>query len=288
MNSSLVKTESRVARAFREPLNWFGGVLVAGATYLLTLSPVTALAAWAVYEAIFLLVVPQTAWLAAKMGTGQAAGRGLPRLLDEDARRYEEIVRLQREIAAAVPGNGLWEAEITSPSARLMERFLHFGQKRVEYHALLQNLALEMGAAPLDPFGRPLPPRGRERAVAAADLETLAGWVREGFDRRLADADGEMARESDPEGRALVQKRREVTEQLRASAEQVVQTARDVERQLYLVADTFRLIHAQLHSQPPEQLLTQVEEVVRSSRALHDALQELAPLEEQVQRPRAG
>jgi hypothetical protein len=112
--------------------------------------------------------------------------------------------------------------------------------------------------------------------------------VREGYDRRIAAIEEELARESDPASRALVEKRREMSGQLRATADEVAQTARNVERQLDLVCDSFRLLHTQFRSRPPEQLVPEVEEVVRSSRALSDAMAELAPLEEKLLRLARG
>jgi hypothetical protein len=278
-----VESASRLARAFRDPLNWIGGIIVAGGAYLATLSPVAAVAAWAVYEAVYLLVVARTAWFARRVG---AAGRSAAEasLTVEDQARYAELTRRQAEIAAGLPDGSPWSTEIVGRLDGLREQFLRFARKRQEYRALLRGLADAAGAAPLDPFGRPLPPRGRERALAAADIETVMTWVREGYDRRQAEAERERARESDPEGQALAERRQEVTGQLRATVDEIGRAARNVERQLDLVCDSFRLIHAQLGSRPPEQLVPEVEAVTRSSQALADALAELAPLEEQIQR----
>ena len=277
-----MKTESRIARAFRDPLNWIGGALVAGGAYLLTLAPVTALVAWTVYEALYLLVVPQTGWFTRRAGRAGASDAAAASLPAEDRGRYAELSRLRDEIAAGLPGGSTWNAQIVGHLDGLREQFLRFARKRCEYQALLHGLAHELGAAPLDPFGQPLPPRGRERALATADVETLVTWIREGAERRLADAERQC--ESDAESQSLVERKRDLTQQLRTTAEEIGRAARNVERQLDLVDDSFRLIHARFRSQPPEQLISQVDEVLRSSHALSDALAELAPLEEQIQR----
>jgi hypothetical protein len=279
-----VKTGTRTLRALRDPLNWIGGALVAGGLFLASASLPVALAGWLAYEAVFLIVAPRTGRYGREGGRESAAlWEGL---LASDRERLVEISRLCDEIAAGVPETGLWREEIVGRLDGLQGQFLSFARKRAEYHALLRGLAEELGTAPLDSFGQPLPPRGRERALAAAEVETLRSWVREGYDRRLAAIEAELARESDPESRALVERRREMTDQLRASAAAVGETARNVERQLDLAGDSVRLIHAQFRARPPEQILPEVEEVVRSSRALADALAEVAPLEEKLQQLR--
>lgn len=293
-----MKTESLLGRALRDPLNWIGGAIAAGGAFAIAGSIVAAVAAGLIYEILFLMVVPRTGWYAGRLSaTDRAAALRqrreveaalLPGLLDEDRERFGELTRIREEIASAPLAAGEWIGEIEARLADLQERFLQFARKRAEYRAILRDLADRLGAAPLDRFGQPLPPRGRERALATADLETLRAWVREGTDRRRAALIEERARESDPASLALVEKRQEMTKQLGASSEEIGQAARNVERQLDLLCDSFRLIRGQLRSRPPAQIVSEVEQTVRSSRALSNALAEIAPLEEQLQQLRTG
>jgi hypothetical protein len=253
--------------------------------------------AWAVYEGLYLLLVPRSAWygrrLAGRVRAVAARSRReleqahLPALLEADQARFREILRLRAEMEEQTPAGNTLQWEILHGLADLQERFLAFARKRAEYRRLLAQLAEREGVAPLDRAGRPLPPRGRLRALAGADVETLRGWLAEAYDRRLTATDAELARESDAGSRAVLERNREVLSELRANAEEVGRTARNVERQLNLVCDSFTLLHGQMRARPPEQLVPQVEDVLRSSRALADALAELAPLEQQLLRLRS-
>jgi hypothetical protein len=51
-----------------------------------------------------------------------------------------------------------------------------------------------------------------------------------------------------------------------------------------LVVNTFTLINSQARTRPPEQLVSEVREVVGSAEALREAMATLAPLEQAVQR----
>jgi hypothetical protein len=256
---------------------------VVGGVFLATASAAPAIAAWLLYEAAYLAVAPRIRWLTGSSGEEGEPEAELASLSQEDRKRYAELERLRAEIASDLPP-GAMSAEILGGLDRMRSLFRTFLEKRAGYLALLRSLASDLGVTPSDSFGRPLPPRGRERVLAAANLEALEGWLRDAYDRRLTEIEAQGAGERDAEGQVLVERRREATRQLRDSAAAIVQATRNVERQLDLVYDNFRLIHTQFRSQSPDLLVPQVEEVVRSSRALSEALAEVAPLEAQIQR----
>lgn len=253
-------------------------MLAAGGVFLATASPLAALGAWLLWEVVYLLAAPGV-WRQTE---------GAQQRLDEDVGRSQELRALRAEIAAALPGDGVASQAVIDRLDALQQCYWPLARKQLESRVILGGLAHALGVAPLDRFGQPLPPRGRERALAAADLETLQGWLQDAYDRRLAELASEVARTSDPASRDLVARQRATTEQLRDEALAIAQAARDGERQLALICDTFHLIHTQLHLQPTEQLLPQIEDAVRSSRALTDAIKEMAPLEERIQRLGGG
>lgn len=290
-----VRTINRVIAAFKDPWNLIGSALAAGAAWLLSGSPGVALLGWLIFEAIYLLVAPRSSWL-----TRRLAGRArallaqrqraleqayFPLLLPGDRERFRELSRLRAEIAAKLPPGGAWVETILGKLDDLQERFLEFARKRAQFRGTLADLARREDVRPLDRAGRPLPPLGRQRALAVANVETLYHWLQEAYARRLAETDAEIASATNEQTRALLQKSREVVAELRDSAEQLARAALNIERQLDLVCDSLALIRGQAQTCPSEQLVGDVEDLVRSSRALSEALVELAPLEQQIRRP---
>ena len=81
-----------------------------------------------------------------------------------------------------------------------------------------------------------------------------------------------------------MEKNPDVLGRLRTNAAMIGQITRNLERQLGLVFDSFSLINGQLRTSPAEQMVSDVDGVIRSSQALADALAETAPLEQALQR----
>jgi hypothetical protein len=288
-----LRLSDRAVTAFKDELNWIGTGLIVAAGFFAGF-PLAIPFAWAAYEAAYMLFVPDSAWYERRLSRRADAEvarrrRDLKRscwrmLLEEDRERFERLEATRREIEQQQEIADTWVREILRKLDFLLERFLLFATKRAEYLGYLRALAEREEVTPTDMAGRPLPPRGRRRAIEEAGVEALLRWLLEAYDRRVESGQYELARERDPNTRDVLQKNLDVLTRLHANIDQIGQITRNVERQLDLVADSFALINGELRTRPPEQMVSEVESVILSSQALSDALTETASLEQAVQR----
>jgi flagellin-specific chaperone FliS len=288
-----VKPSSKHTAAFKDELNWIGTGLIIAAGFFAGF-PLAIPFAWAAYEAAYMLFVPDSTWYERRLSHKADAEverqrrslkkTYLPSLLEEDRDRFRELEQVRREIEAQEPTSELWFREIVRKLDFLLERFLLFAHKRAQYLGYLRDLAAREDVTPAGRGGRPLSRGARDRALADATIDQLLAWLLDAYDRRAAAAQQELARETDPRTQEVLKKNLDVLIRLRANAEQIGQIARNLERQLDLVVDTFSLINGQLRTSPPEQMISDVDGVIDSSQALSDALVETAPLEQAIQR----
>jgi hypothetical protein len=288
-----VKLSGRAVTAFKDELNWIGTGLIVAAGFFAGF-PLAIPFAWAAFEAVYMLFVPDSAWYDRRLSRKADAEvaqrrRALKRsswrlLLEEDRDRFEELERIRGEIEGQQEIADTWVREIVRKLDFLLERFLLFATKRAEYLGYLRALAEREEVTPTDMAGRPLPPRGRRRALDEAGVDRLLRWILDAYDRRMESSQFELARETNPHTGDVLQKNLDVLTRLRANVDQIGQIARNVERQLSLVADSFALINGELRTRPPEQMVSEVEGVILSSQALSDALTETASIEQAVQR----
>jgi hypothetical protein len=293
MRTGRVRPSNKYLQAFKDELNWIGTGLIASAC-LFTGLPLVLPFAWAAYETAYLLFVPDTRWYEKRLSRKADAEverrrralkeAYLPTLLEHDRRRFEQLEQLRAEIGAQHTASQEWLLEILRKLDFLLERFLLFGSKHAQYLGYLRDLAVREGTIRAPRTGGLLGAWRGDAPLTAEDLEPLLVRVLGAYDRRLAEAQHNLARETDPPTRAVLQKNLDVLTRLRANAEQIGQTTRNLERQLDLVVDTFALINGQLRTSPPEQMLSDVDDVIGSSQTLTDTLAEVAPLEEAIQR----
>jgi hypothetical protein len=306
-----VKLSRKLVSAFRDELNLLGtGAAVAAC--LFAGLPVLIPFVWAAYEAAYLLFVPDSQWyeqrLRRKADAEVEAHRRalkralLPSLLPVDRERFEELEQIRRELVAHPSAAPELHTEILGKLDFLLERFLHFGSKRAQYLGYLQAVAEREGASGWNatlptPLRSALQAaaeregaagirrsRGRRDREPVADPDALARWLLAAYDRRRAEVEAELQQEPDPRTRDVIEKNLKVLAQIRENTEQIAQIARNLEHQMGLVADTFALVNGELRTTPAEQMLPDVDDVIGSSQALTAALQEVAPIEQALQR----
>jgi hypothetical protein len=116
-------------------------------------------------------------------------------------------------------------------------------------------------------------------------------WVQvtvEEIRRRYAEESEEirkLAEDATDDGtRAVMQKRIDVLQRRTEFVDQMRQILLNLNHQLLLIDDTFGLISDEVRARPPDQVLSDIEDVVLQTNSMHDVLREMAPLEQMLAR----
>jgi hypothetical protein len=279
----------KTIEAFKDAINWIGSGVVLATGFLLpdpSLTPVI----WLGYEAAYLLVVPRTAWFQRRMRVKREAALAhhreslrhqvWQRLLPEDRRRFEALERMRSEIDQQAKASSI-PPEMLRQMNDLLPRFLEFAQKRAEYLEYLRGLMKqEVGitASRQGWWGGTGPAADRGRPGEAM-LQRLIQHYKE----EIATVQQALAGET-PGSADVRRNNLKVLQQCQENLTQMGTILHDLDQQMELVVNTFTLINSQARTRPPEQLVSEVREVVGSAEALREAMAALAPLEQAVQR----
>lgn len=255
-------------------------------------------------EAAYLLFAPDSAWLKNRLARKQEADAErkrqqmrrqiLPTLALQDQVRFNSLEAARAEIERQEsPTLGSWYRQVVRQLDYLMEKFLLFASKKMEYRRYIVNLAftrarlegrqvrLTIPELPGDSFH---PERVAERAARDTDIEMLLASILDDYDREIRQADREIQQEKDPQTQAILKTNREVLRRSRESADRLGRLLRNLEHQLELVVNTFDLINSQVRSSRPEQILEDVNAVVDQSENLTETLATFAPMDEALAR----
>jgi hypothetical protein len=274
--------------AWKDEINVVGSGAIVAAGFFLGM-PLLIPFVWLGYEAAYLLFVPDTAWYDRRLSRKSEAEvarrrqalrrRYLPTLLPEDQHRFEMLERMRADIQRQQAGQAQSQQEILRKLDYLLERFLMFGSKRAEYLEYLRQLhEQERGAA-----------RGRRSwwgggEPRAMDAAALQDRLVTHYEAEIEVVQQELQAEQVAGSANVLRKNAEVLEQCRENVVRIGEILRNLDQQMDLVVNAFTLINGQIRTRPPEQMLTDVEDVVGSSQALAEALAAFAPLDQAVQR----
>jgi hypothetical protein len=116
--------------------------------------------------------------------------------------------------------------------------------------------------------------------------DTTDRWIQEttrevqaSYDRELQDLTARAQAETDETTRAVLQKRVEVLGRRREFVSKIARIQINLNHQLQLVEETFGLINDEIRARPPEQVLSDIEDVVTQTNTMTQLLDEVAPLE---------
>ena len=303
-----MRPRNRYLEAFKESHNAVG-LAVAVALSAATLTPIPLLVGL-VLEAAYLLVVPDSKWYAARLAQKfdadiedrrrQMKAKVLPALRPELRERFARLEALRKQIGARPADEERWFREILRKLDYLMDKFLQFASKEAEFRAHLESLYNNVRA--MHPPARPLPSgrgfgfggaqkrrgQGGEfapyRAASEFDLTTTEGLpvaamvteVQAAYDREREAIRASLETEADLDTQAVQQKRLDVLQRRHEFAGKIGKILANLDHQLQLVEDTFGLINDEIRARSPEQLLSDIEEVVVASNTMTTSLEELA------------
>lgn len=288
------------AEAAKESPNLLGLTGLA-ALSLATLNPVPMLIG-VVAETAYLITVPDMPWYRRRVTQREQQlyreevvrrrealkQEILPLLPVTLVERYEGLEQQHAQVSAGAPDQGAVYGEIIRKLDHLLERFLLFAQKDVQFRTYLQGLYREGQGAALPPGVavlkdrkkpvslRPGPPEpgpgtgpdamGRTRVASAA---YSPGWVEqvvEGISKRYrseqAEMDAQRANAPDDNTAQIIEKRKEVLERRFEYVQKIGKLLVSLDHQMHLLEDTFGLMNDEVRARPTKEVLNDVDEVV--------------------------
>jgi hypothetical protein len=303
---------NRYGSAFREQLNVLG-LATATAVSAALLNPLPLLAA-AVAEVGYMLFVPDSKWYERRLARQYEAemerqrqalkDRILPTLNTEMQTRYLRLEELRRQISAPTETDE-WFVEVLRKLDSLLEKFLIFAGKEVQFHSYLRSILAESrGVLPSVPSEekndsdrdqrRNRRVREAARPPAAAWNGTPihdAGWVQRTveeaqsqYDRDIEEVRRTMEKETDENTKAVLEKRADVLLRRREFISKIGTILTNLYHQLKLLEDTFGLINDEIRARSPEQILADIEDVVWQTDNMVQVLEEVSSYEQMAAR----
>lgn len=312
--------QNRYLAAFKESYNLVG-LTTAVAASAAMLNPLPLLVGL-VAEAAYLMFYADSRWYAARLAKqfdgeveqrrAELKKRVQPLLTPAMANRFERLENTRRALdkSPAEPGNEEWFREVLRKLDFLMERWLQFADKDIEFlnspDSVREELIGDDSSAPQG--GRkkaktnlsavPLPQPGlttgsaQQRRVAhykqSGKLrEDTEQWVKTavleiqaGYDAELAEIEAQRAAQNDFSTTAVLDRRISVLKRRREFVEKIGRIHLNIVNQLSLVEDTFGLISDGIRARSPEQVLADIDDVVAQTSTMTQLLDDFAPYEQ--------
>jgi hypothetical protein len=303
---------NRLVEAFKENYNLVGLAATFAASFA-TLDPRPALIG-AVLETAYLLFTPDSQWyrdrLARRKEKEEAEKRAkmrdqlLPQLRPELQSRFSRLEQMRETISAQRNSDEIWFKELLAKLDYLLEKFLLFGNSEAQFRNYVRNVQAEIRGGTARAYEARRPERDRDRqkgrghgpvnipvriedGYAGGDVSNrdLARAIEEIHGRYAADITSlthELETEQDPDTKAVLQKRADVLQRRQEFVGKIGKILSNLNHQLQLLEDTFGLINDQMLARSPEQILSDVDDVVFQTDTLTSALEEIAPYEQML------
>jgi len=309
------RKRNRYLEALKESANVLG-LATAAALSAATLNPLPLLVGL-VAEAVYLVFVPDSKWYEARLSRRfdaevekrrrELKAQVLPGLRPDLRDRFARLEETRAQIGEQPLSDQTWFREVLRKLDYLLERFLQFAAKEAQFRAYLAAVRQEQRGRPavtkpeeprdrkgrrsparflsespewIEGVGRPLP----ERETGRWADETIRA-IQEHYQGEMKELDGLIAQE--PPGSdtlAVLQKRLEVLQRRHEFVGKMGRILTNLHHQLELLEDTFGLIHDEIRARSPEQVRSDIEDVVLQTNTMTELLEEMAPLERMVAR----
>lgn len=308
-----MENDSRVKSAMKEGGNAVG-LAAAVALSAATLNPLP-LIVGVVAEAAYLLFVPDSKWYKGILQKRYDAGieerrqklkeQILPTLSPAMQDRYLRLEAMRDQIYKQASENESWFGEILKKLDYLLEKFLMFGSKEVQFRnylgSVLDEVRAEKRGSSIIPGPPPKMKKRSEEPVSPLNadipdeifMNPEASWVKKTV-KEIQDSYGDeldkinkylaTAQEIELHTKSVLEKRQEIISRRKEYIAQIGSILSNLNHQSRLMEDTFGLINDEIRARSPEQVLADIEDVVYQTNAMNSALEEVAPFEQMVAR----
>ncbi len=292
---------NRLKEAFRESGNVVGLASAASLSAML-LSPLPMIAGL-VAETAYLLFVPDTKWYGARLERRRLEAeeaerklfrqKTLPSLSASLRERYARLEETFRQIEAQRGDQREWFREAFDKLDYLLDKFVLFGSKQMQFQAYLEELRRDIGTntearkrrdpdrrSPADSTLKLVNVSDYSESWTEAAVRDIAAY----YEKELAHLRELLEGENDDTTRLVLQKRVDVLERRDEFVGKIGKILLNLNHQLRLVEDTFGLINDELRARSPEQILAEVDEVVVATESMSSTLEEIASVEQMIAR----
>jgi len=267
-----------------------------------------------VVEGAYMLFVPDSKWygkrLQAKYDAAIAERRRklkeqiLPTLSPAMRDRYLRLESTRDQIYSDADQNDsrAWFGDVIKKLDFLLEKFLLFGSKEVQFRNYLGSVLDEVRAEDkgINTLNLPLPSAKPSPAKPLAQdipdeifMTPESNWVKNTVDEIKQRYQDELDRiqkfldtskEIELHTQAVLNKRHDVIERRIEYIDRIGSILSNLNHQSRLMEDTFGMINDEIRARSPEQVLADIEDVVFQTNAMTSALEEVAPFEQMVAR----
>jgi hypothetical protein len=293
--------DNKISSAFKESYNTIGLAAVAAVSAAL-LTPIP-LFVGLVAEAAYLLFVPDTKWYESRLAKKydseieerrrKLKDQVLPTIRPEMQQRFARLEAMRVQIGTQQPDDATWYREVLRKLDYLLEKFLLFASKDAQYRSYVRSVRDEItGNRPAAQPDRQYEIRDRRNnrqqpPIIAPPSDSSDQWVQhatqditEHYDAELAEVADSLAKEQDFDTKAVSEKRTDVLERRRDFMGKITKILTNLDHQLELVQDTLGLINDEIRARSPEQILSDIEDVVYQTETMTNLLEEVAPFEQ--------
>ena len=293
---------SPTKEAFTEPYNLY---TLAGLTALsfMLLTPAPLLAAL-VGEAVYLLFVPDSPWYSAIVNARTQSDNekaseekrrrlreGIVPTLDSQASaRYKRLLAVRDQITSGTSNNADWYVDLRNKLEEMLDRFLTYAVKEKQFREHLNTLLDQARASNTTPRRTAkrddyeYTPINASNALKDATgvkaiVSEIVSYYQAECDKISAEANEALSTQS-PNSAMLIQKRAEMMTNRIESIKKLGDALIELTHKASLLEDTFGYISDKVNAAAPEDVLTDIDDLVMQTNLTTDTLESLAPYEQ--------
>ncbi|MBC8065446.1 MAG: hypothetical protein H7Y17_11480 [Chlorobia bacterium] len=288
-----MKRPSKIKEAFLEGFNTVG-LAGAAALSVALLNPLPLLGALVV-EAAYLLFVPDSKWYERRLASKydqevidrrvKLRDQIFPSLGSQMQARFSRLEMMRDQIGTQTLDGRMIFREVLRKLDYLLEKFLHFASKEVQFENYLRSVLDEVKHGPV--IAPPVQKRPNKKIVfQIEDMSDRDEWVKDTVniiaDKYTGEIEGIeelLSRDENLHNQAVLEKRKEVLTRRSQYVVRIGESLINVSHQLHLMEDTFGLINDEIRARSPEQVLADIEDVVFQTDSLTATLEDVAPFD---------
>ncbi len=286
---------SRFKQAFSESYNVIGlaGLFAASAALLTPVPLLIGLVA----ETVYLLFTPDSKWYMDRLATRYdqeviARREKLvrevgPTLPSSVMARFARLETTRNQIGSQTVDGMKWFREVLRKLDYLMEKFLLFASKQVQFQTYLKSVLDETDPGTL--VSPPAISQPLRRVVRRVDptgendeewILSTVSIIQQRYADEVTGIDDLLKKDENLHNRAVLDKRKDILTRRRQYVGQIGEILTNLNHQLHLMEDTFGLINDEIRARSPEQVLADIEDVVNQSDNLTETLQDVSPFDQ--------
>ena len=290
---------NQIQQALLEPIN-LASIGILAVTGILVHSP--AFLGAIVVEAVYLAVIPDSKWYAQILSGRYNREVSLrrerlklevgPTLPPSVMARFTRLETTRGQIGTQAFAGTKWFIQVLRKLDYLMEKFLLFASKQVQFQTYLNSILEEPDSH--DQPAKVEPQNSPGKSIKRGDIQTDEAWVnrtvrsiRYRYRSETAGIDEALSTEENPHNQAILIKRKEVLDRRSLYVSQIGEILTNLNHQLQLMEDTFGLINDEIHARSPEQVLADIDDVAYQSDHLTEMLKVISPFEQMPVAPGA-